>query len=66
MGEEENKTSSEKQTLGISSFKITFGDLSNLDALIEDCERKMSEKGLNVEHFVEMKKITRRVKNAKN
>ena len=63
---EEEKSKDEKQTLGISSFNITFGDLSTLDALIEDCEKKMATKGFNVEHFVEMKKVIRRVKNARN
>lgn len=63
---EENQQTSEKEQLSISSFSITFGDLSNLESLINEADEKVSKKGLNVEHFAEMKRIIKRVKNNKN
>jgi hypothetical protein len=63
---EENQQTSEKEQLSISSFSITFGDLSNLESLINEADEKVSKKGLSVEHFAEMKRIIKRVKNNKN
>lgn len=56
----------DKQSLSVSSYSVSFGDLSNLESLVNDADEKISKKGLNVEHFSEMKKIIKKIKNSKN
>ncbi len=60
----EEKETEDKSPIAISSFKISFGDLSNLESLINEVDEKIAKKGLNVEHFAEMKKIIKKVKNS--
>lgn len=60
---EEKKT---EESISLSTFSISFGDLSNLESLVNEADEKMAKKGFNVEHFSEMRKILKKVKNSKS
>lgn len=58
-----NEKKVDEKTVAIGTYSVQFGDLSNLDALVEEAkEVLMKNHGISVEHFAEMKKIIARIK----
>lgn len=56
----------QKERIQMSSFNISFADISNLESLVNEADDVLSKKGLAMEHFVEMKRIIKKVKSNKS
>ncbi len=60
----ETEKEKETQKISVGVYSITFGDLSNLDALINELSDKTSKLNLEFEHLSEIKKIIKKVRNS--